>query len=78
MLHEVEGDEGGEASARLQREYEQRFPGTAREPLDREEEDDRHLRDHEQLKDVRRRSLVGLVDDAVHSDMADNQEEPRE
>ena len=71
-VHEGVQDYLVKGQAGLHSQYLQGLSWKTREPLDREERHDRHLANHEQLKDVCGCPLIGLADDAEHDNVTKN------
>ena len=58
-----------ERGRKLQRQYPHRLSWSPRQPLNREECNDRYLCNHEQLKDMGGGPLIGHTDNAEHDNV---------
>ena len=61
-MEKINGRAGCEPRSGLQSQDTQRMFWSPPQPLDRKEQHDRHLPCHQELKDVRRGSFVGVAD----------------
>lgn len=77
-IEETDGRYGCERGSGLERKHKERLPGSAGQPFDGEERQQRQLSGHQELPDVRSCSLVGFAGDAKERNVSDDDSKRRE